>query len=298
MAISASRCTTASVRHSKTSWVIAGKRKSASRCRSTSIRRICRPWPRCARSRSTNPIGIAPRATSSKSSSTRRRRARAKLLVELGKLRDDMLSEHELAVQAYELAMQCDADCEEAALPLLQEYIRVGRFQDAEPLAEMLVRKSKNKEKAEQHTLFKLLGKVHAALGNNDKALKAYTNANQLDLTDQETIRGIADVAFQLKDWPSALTNYQKVLTSLAEDDTEQRTDVYYRLGQIKREQGQAKQAINNFEKALALNGEHRPTLEALVETYAQGNDWKQVAAYKRQILDSVYDGESRAVLA
>ena len=221
-------------------------------------------------------------------------RARAKLLVELGKLRDDMLSEHELAVQAYELAMQCDADCEEAALPLLQEYIRVGRFADAEPLAEMLVRKSKNKERTEQHTLYKLLGKVHASLGNNDKALKAYTTANQLDLTDQETIRGIADVAFQLKDWPSALTNYQKVLTALAEDDTEERTDVYYRLGQIKREQGQAKQAINNFEKALGLNGEHRPTLEALVETYAQGNDWKQVAAYKRQILDSVYDGEER----
>ena len=221
-------------------------------------------------------------------------RARAKLLVELGKLRDDMLSEHELAVQAYELAMQCDADCEEAALPLLQEYIRVERFQDAEPLAEMLVRKSKNKERGEQHTLYKLLGKVHASLHNNDKALKAYTTANQLDLTDQETIRGIADVAFELKDWPSALTNYQKVLTSLAEDDSEQRTDVYYRLGQIKREQGQAKQAINNFEKALGLNGEHRPTLEALVDTYAQGNDWKQVAAYKRQILDSIYDGEER----
>lgn len=221
-------------------------------------------------------------------------RARAKLLVELGKLRDDMLGEHELAVQAYELAMQCDTDCEEAALPLLQEYIRVERYADAEPLAEMLVRKSKNKEKTEQHTLYKLLGKVHAALGNNDKALKAYTTANQLDLTDQETIRGIADVAFQLKDWPSALTNYQKVLTSLAESDTEERTDVYYRLGQIKREQGQDKQAINNYEKALGLNGEHRPTLEALVETYAKSNDWKQVAAYKRQILDSVYDGEER----
>ena len=221
-------------------------------------------------------------------------RARAKLLVELGKLRDDMLSEHELAVQAYELAIQCDADCEEAALPLVQEYIRLGRFQDAEPLAEMLVRKSKNKEKTEQHTLYKLLGKVHASLGNNDKALKAYQTANNLDLTDQETIRGIADVAFELKDWPSALTNYQKVLTALADDDTEERTDVYYRLGCIKREQGQAKQAINNFEKALGLNGEHRPTLEALVDVYASANDWKQVAAYKRQILDSVYDGEER----
>ena len=74
-------------------------------------------------------------------------RARAKLLVELGKLRDEMLGEHELAVLAYELAMQSDADSEEAALPLVDEYIRVERWQDAEPLAEMLVRKSENKEK-------------------------------------------------------------------------------------------------------------------------------------------------------
>ena len=185
-------------------------------------------------------------------------------------------------------------DCEEAALPLVQEYIRLERFQDAEPLAELLVRKSKNRERGEQHTFHKLLGKVHGALGNNEKALKAYQTANQLDLTDQETIRGIADVAFRLQDWPSALTNYQKVLTALDESDTENRTDVYYRLGCIKREQGQAKQAINNFEKALGLNGEHRPTLEALVDVYAKSNDWKQVAAYKRQILDSVFDGEER----
>ena len=101
-------------------------------------------------------------------------------------------------------------------------------------------------------------------------------------------------MAFRLQDWPSALTNYQKVLTALDESDNESRTDVYYRLGCIKREQGQAKQAVNNFEKALGLNNEHRPTLEALVAMYATGNDWKQVAAYKRQILDSVYEGDER----
>ena len=221
-------------------------------------------------------------------------RARAKLLVELGKLRDEMLSEHELAVQAYELAMQCDEDCEEAALPLVEEYIRAERWPEAEPLAEMLVKKSKNRERHEQHTLYKLQGKVLSALVKDDDALKAYQTAHQLDLTDQETIRGIADVAFRLKDWPSALTNYQKVLTALGEEDVEERTDVYYRLGCIKREQGQAKQAINNFEKALALNSEHRPTLDALVDIYTQANDWKQVAAYKRQILDSVFEGEER----
>jgi tetratricopeptide (TPR) repeat protein len=224
-------------------------------------------------------------------------RARAKLLVELGRLRDEMLGEHDLAVQAYELAMQCDDDSEEAALPLAEEYVRSERWAEAEPLVDLLVRKSKNRERHEQHALYKMQGKVLAALSKFEKALKAYQTAHQLDLTDQETIRGVADVAFELQDWPSALSNYQKVLTALGEDDLEQRVDVYYRLGAIKREQQQVKQAINNWEKALGLNGEHRPTLEALVDIYARGNDWKQVAAYKRQILDSVFDGDERYTL-
>ncbi|MBX3181172.1 MAG: tetratricopeptide repeat protein [Polyangiaceae bacterium] len=221
-------------------------------------------------------------------------RQRAKLLVELGRLRDEMLGEHEAAVEAYELAMQCDEDCEEAALPLVEEYMQTGRYPEAEPLAELLVRKGRNRERSEQHMQQKLLGKVLAALGKDEKALKAYQAAHQLDLTDQETIRGIADVSFRLADWPSALTNYQKVLTSLGEEETDERTDVYYRLGCIKREQQQAKQAINNFEKALALNPEHRPTLEALVDVYQTAGDYKQVAAYKRQILDGVFDGNER----
>lgn len=221
-------------------------------------------------------------------------RQRAKLLVELGNLRAEQLEEPELAIQAYELAIQCDQDNEDAALPLVRAYLEQGRFQEADPLAELLVRKSKNRERAEQHEMHKLLGRVAAALGNQEKALKAFQAAHQLDLTSQESIRGIADAAFALGDWPSALTNYQKVLTALGEEEIEQRTDVYFRLGCVKREQGQAKQAINNFEKALALNGEHRPTLDAMVETYAGANDWKQVAAYKRQILDSVFDGEER----
>lgn len=221
-------------------------------------------------------------------------RARARLLVELGKLRDETLGEHDLAIQSYELAIQCDEDCEEAALPLVEEYVRAEKWKEAEPLAEMLVKKSKGRDRGEQHTLNKLLGRVHAALGNFDKALKSYQTANQLDLTDQDSIRGIADVAFELKEWATALTNYQKVLTALSEQDVEARTDVYYRLGCIKREQGQARQAINNFEKALGLNPEHRPTLEALVDIYSKNKDWKQVAAYKRQILDGVVDGEER----
>ena len=50
----------------------------------------------------------AARYLDQEQSNTQLPRARSKLLVELGKLRDEMLNEHELAVQAYELAIQCD----------------------------------------------------------------------------------------------------------------------------------------------------------------------------------------------
>src|SRR5205085_7773040 len=65
-------------------------------------------------------------------------------------------------------------------------------------------------------------------------------------------------------------------------------------LGATKREQGQTKQAINSFEKALAVERAHRPTLEALIAVYTDLKDFKQVCAYKRQILDNVYEAPER----
>jgi tetratricopeptide (TPR) repeat protein len=221
-------------------------------------------------------------------------RQRARLLVDLGKLREDMLGDHAGAVAAWESAFEADAENEDAAAPLVEQYIAQEQWARAEPLLDMLVRKSGKRDRAEQHELQNKLGQVCAALGKDDKALKAYTSAHQLDLTDQVTIRGLADVCFRLKDWGAALANYQKVLTALAEDETGTRAEIYYRLGRIKREQGQPKQAINNFEKALAVDPSHAATLESLVTLYTEQKDWKQVVAYRRQVLDNVFDAEER----
>ncbi len=221
-------------------------------------------------------------------------RQKARLLVELGNLRDQTLGEHEGAVSAWEAAYEADPENEDGALPLANHYVEQQMWDKAEPLLDMLVRKSGKRDRVEQHDLQKKLGQVCAALNKDDKALKAYTAAHQLDLTDQETIKGLAEVSFRLKDWGNALTNYQKVLTSLGEEESVERAEVYFKLGCIKREQGQAKQAINNFEKALSVDGAHRPTLEAMVDIYAELRDWKQVVAYKRQVLDNVFEGPER----
>jgi tetratricopeptide (TPR) repeat protein len=221
-------------------------------------------------------------------------RQRAKLLVELGNLRERMLGDHSSAVLAWEAGYEADGENEDAALPLVDEYISKENWAKAEPLLDLLVRKSGKRDRSEQHDLQNKLGQVCASLGKDEKALKAYTAAHQLDLTDQVTIRGLAEVSFTLKDWAAALTNYQKVLTALGESETAARADVYYRLGCVKREQNQPKQAVNNFEKALTVDPSHRPTLEALVSLYTDLKDWKQVVAYKRQVLDNVFDGEDR----
>jgi tetratricopeptide (TPR) repeat protein len=221
-------------------------------------------------------------------------RQKARLLVELGKLREQTLGEHAGAVSAWEAAYEADPENEDAALPLADEYIARQEWARAEPLLDLLVRKAGKRERSEQHALQKKLGQVCAALDKDEKALKAYTVAHQLDLTDQDTIKGLAEVTFRLKDWGAALTNYQKVLTALGEDETAARADVYFKLGCIKREQGQPKQAINNFEKALSVDSTHRATLDELVALYTQLKDWKQVVAYKRQILDNVFEDEER----
>ena len=224
-------------------------------------------------------------------------RQRAKLWVDVGRLYEEHLGDHGNAVRAWREALASDEENEDAAEPLAEDLVARSEWASAEPLLDMLVRKSGKRDRAAQHALQNRLGLVAYNLGNDDKALKAYQQAQQLDLTNQQSIRGIADVSFRKQDWATALTNYQKVLTALPEDALNERADMYHRMGLIKVAQGQARQAIGNFEKALSVVGTHRPTLNSLTELYLEAGDFKQAIAYKRHVLDDVLDGEERYAL-
>jgi len=198
-------------------------------------------------------------------------RQRARLLVELGRLRDETLGEHDAAVQAYELALQSDADNEEAALPLLTEYINKEKWTEAEPLADLLVKKGGKKERREQHTMYNMLGRVATALGKeDDKALRAYQDAHKLDLTDGETIQGPGRRLLPLEGLGRLAHELPKGVTSLDEGDTDERANVYYKLGAIKKEQGQNKPAIRELRKVARRQGVVPPALEALIGVYTR----------------------------
>jgi tetratricopeptide (TPR) repeat protein len=72
---------------------------------------------------------------------------------------------------------------------------------------------------------------------------------------------------------------------------------VYYRLGVIKREQGEDKKARNMFDKALEEDTHFVPALEAMVALQAAEGDWESVVQYKKRILDVTDEPSVRAAL-
>ena len=149
-------------------------------------------------------------------------RQRARLLVELGRLREEMLGDHDSAVLAWEASQEADPENEDVGAAARRRVHRTRGLgsrraapRDAHPQGgQARPRRAAHAPQQARHGHARKLGK-------DDKAFKAYSAAHQLDLTDQATIRGLAEVCFRLKDWGAALTNFQKVLTSLGEDENE-----------------------------------------------------------------------------
>jgi tetratricopeptide (TPR) repeat protein len=211
----------------------------------------------------------------------------AKLLVELGRLYDERLDEHARAITSFEAALSKDADNEDAALPLAEEYTKTGRFAEAVPLLDSLVKRSAKREPEEQHRLSFMLGDAALRTGDTELAIKALSKASQIDQQHLPTLLSLSSAYYQAKNWDQAFKYYQMLLVhhrdGLGRDEI---TDVFYRLGVVKREQGDRRKALNMFDKALEEDAQHRPTLEAIVGLYQAADDWEQVIHFKKRVLE------------
>ena len=159
----------------------------------------------------------------------------------------------------------------------------------------MLAKKAASASAREQHRLQNTLGKVLAALRQERGALKAYQAAHQLDLTDQETIRGLADVCFKLQ-------RLGRRAHQLPEGADEPRRGARPSSGPTSttssaassRPRARPSRRSTTSRRPSASTRATAPTLDAMVAVYDGLKDWKQVCHYKRQILDNVVDGGER----
>ena len=106
-------------------------------------------------------------------------------------------------------------------------------------------------------------------------------------------------------DGEGALAAYKRALGMLGVGAPAERAEIYVRQGQVKQGQDKRREAIANFEKALALKppaegasaaiaAAHLAALEALLELNVAEGDWRAVAASEERVLATLRDDEAR----
>jgi len=219
---------------------------------------------------------------------------KTRLLFEAGKLFQVDLVDEDRAKELFARTLEFDPEHVEAAAPLAEIYYRREEWAPLIPVLEMMARKTDRRANKELHVLYYRLAKAADKLGDQDKAVKCYRQAYELDPTHLPTLVDRADLLYRRQQWDDAFKLYQTVMVQHRESQSdEQIVEIFHRIGNIKMKVGERAKAINMFEKALEINPGHRPTLEALAKVHADAGEWEAVIKQKRALLqhsDSVED--------
>ena len=191
--------------------------------------------------------------------------------------------------------MELDPEHVETAEPLSELYFKRKEWGPLVPLLEMLARKSSRKTNREMTQLYHRLAKAADQLGDAERATKYYKQSFDLDPTYLPTLLDRAALLYKLEQWDDAFRIYQTILVHHRDSQKDQDiVDLFFRLGRIKLKLGERTKAVNMFEKALEIQGGHRPTLDALIELYTESNDWEAVIKQKRAILTTSHDVDEK----
>jgi golgin subfamily B member 1 len=211
---------------------------------------------------------------------------KTRLLFEAGKLYQIELGDEERAKDLFARTLEFDPEHVEAGAPLAEIYYHGEEWAPLIPVLEMLVRKTDRRANKELHVLFYRLAKAADKLDDQDKALRCYRQAYELDPTHLPTLVDRADLLYRRQQWDDAFKLYQTVMVQHRESQSEAQTvEIFHRIGTIKMKVGERAKAINMFEKALEIQAGHRPTLEALAALYTEGREWEAVIKQKRALL-------------
>ncbi|XXX71875.1 tetratricopeptide repeat protein [Sorangium sp. So ce134] len=96
------------------------------------------------------------------------------------------------------------------------------------------------------------------------------------------------DTLAAASDLDGALTAYKKALALVGVAQRDARAEVHLRIAHARWRQQRHREAIDGFEKALALAPEHQPALEALVELHLAERDFARLRAAEERLLTRV----------
>jgi tetratricopeptide (TPR) repeat protein len=222
------------------------------------------------------------------------RHDRVELLLEAAFIYDDRLDQSEKALDMWLGVLKLDPEHEVAGRHAAERLCMLGRFQEALPHCEMLVRMAPDDDRLERARREAELARVCAGLGMLQKAIKHYRGATQADPGAVEAALGLSAVlhavAAEQGDpdrWKEAHQAQRDLLVKhkagLADG---QLVEVWHRMGMASSALGEPVKAEESFRRALERDPVHVPSLEALVGLAAARGDWKTVVSAKRDLME------------
>jgi tetratricopeptide (TPR) repeat protein len=228
--------------------------------------------------------------------------ARAAAFVEVGRYYEGQERRDEAAAQ-YEEALKLQPELLEAARPLADICLATEAWERCEQmldvvtgrLAQDLVMAPDDVELSRElcRRLYRL-GYVAEKNGRRDKALGAYERAYQLDATHLPVLEGYGHLLVQARRLDEAARVYQSILVHHRSELSDlEVAEIHWTLGDIALQGRQLDRAGNHFEKALAIDAGHEPSLRSMVSIAEAQGQWDRAAEFRQRLLQGL-EGDAR----
>jgi golgin subfamily B member 1 len=215
----------------------------------------------------------------------------------------DSHEEREKATQYYEEALKLVPENLEAARPLADIYLSTESWVRCEKMLDIVTAKMSQLYAAtpdddelgkELCRRFYRLGYVCEKNTRRDKALNSFEKAYQLDATNLGVLEGYGNLLVQVKRFEEALRVYHSILLHHRGDLTDlEVAEIHWTLGDLHQHLKQYDRAENQFEKALAIDPRHEPTLKSMVMVAEAMENFERSADFRQRLLQ-VVDGEAK----
>ena len=169
-------------------------------------------------------------------------------------------------IDALEKAYEMDPSDLSVVSPLLDATIAAGQYDRAEPMLEQVIEALTEKRRMKEVVQFyHLRGKLAEQRGQIDEALEIYESARKIDATYVPNLLSLGKLLYAQQEWDSALKILQTLLLhQMSIKDPQDKLDMYYYLGQVRLQTGDARRAKDMFNRALGVDPTHQPSREAI----------------------------------
>ncbi|MHB1846452.1 MAG: tetratricopeptide repeat protein [Deltaproteobacteria bacterium] len=220
---------------------------------------------------------------------------KTRLFYELGRLLEEKLEDALGAERCYVEALRCTPGHLLSAQPLAELYLGRSEWAKAEEMLDLVVEGSARSGDAKDLCRQSYrLGYVCEKVGKTDKALSAYRRAFELDATYLPALEGLGHILVKAKQPDEALKVFQAILIHHRDALTDlEVVEIYWQIGELRRELGQKERAQKDFEKALELDPSHQPSHQSLIELFEAASAWDQALEHRQRLLETL-EGDAR----